>query len=119
MIRRSWLAMMIGAAACSSSSQTRSGVTETKKLYELSSGETDQLCEFRIDVERGPRTAECPDMSSVILPGKTSCVSELDSITVQCTATVSDAENCFEAEARDACAADAACMAYRFCRAAH
>lgn len=104
---RSWLSALaplgvLALAACSSSS-TGSGVDRGKKLSQLSADERDQLCAFRVDVEQAPRTVTCGSMPSVTLEGKASCLAGLDGVTLQCQATVGDAEACYLAIADDPC----------------
>src|SRR5678815_5096212 len=97
MTRSPWPCVVAALAACSSSPPGSSGVTPTKPLNTLSASERDQLCSFRTEVEHAPRTVTCDDMSRVMIQGKASCVSGFGAVTIQCQATVSDAENCFHA----------------------
>lgn len=96
------VAFSVSVAACSSSDDS-SGVTETKKLNQLSSGERDMLCAFSVSVEHAPRTVDCGNMISIMLKDKASCVTSFTAITLQCEATVGDAEACFRAIGADPC----------------
>ena len=102
MVNRSlWLCVIV-AAACSSTEG--SGVSSTKKLNQLSADERDKLCAYRVEVEHAPRTVTCGNNPSVTLKDKASCLTGLGEVTVQCQATVGDAEACYQAIEADPCA---------------
>ncbi|HEX3760450.1 MAG TPA: hypothetical protein VHW23_17160 [Kofleriaceae bacterium] len=103
MIRSLWPCVVLALVACGSSSSDTSGVAENKLLSSLSASELDQLCSFRTSVEHAPRSMMCPDMSTVMLQNKASCLSAFGAVDVQCTATVADAEACFHAFNDDPC----------------
>lgn len=118
MTRLSWLCgsiiACVAVVACSSSSG--SGVTETKRLTDLSASEQDKLCTYSVDVEDGPRTVTCSDKSMVTIDDKATCLGNFGSISAQCQATVSDAEKCFQAMGKDPCNLDVgACSALLSC----
>ena len=75
-----------------------------KKLNQLSADERDKLCAFRVEVEQAPRTVTCGSNPSVTLKDKASCLNGLGQITLQCQATVGDAEACYQAIEADPCA---------------
>ena len=102
MKRTPWLCLL-AVAACSSSSSSTSGVDPTKKLSALSSDERDKLCAFSVQVENAPRTVNCPNMTSIMLKDKASCLTSFNEVTLQCEATVNDAEACFDAIGADPC----------------
>jgi hypothetical protein len=102
--RSPWLLLLAAVVAAACSSTNGSGVTETKKLNQLSAGERDKLCAYRVDVEQAPRTVTCGTNPSVTLKDKASCVAGLASITLSCEATVANAEACYQAIADDPCA---------------
>jgi hypothetical protein len=103
MIRALWPCVVAVLAACSSTPST-SGVAENKLLSTLTASERDQLCSFRTEVEHAPRSVTCSGTSDVMIEDEASCVSAFSSVTIQCQATVSDAENCFHAFNDDPCA---------------
>ena len=96
------VAIAVVPGACSSTNG--SGVTSTKKLNQLSADERDELCAYRVEVEQAPRTVTCGTNPSVTLKDKASCVAGLASVTIQCEATVANAEACYQAIADDPCA---------------
>jgi len=102
MNRSPWLWALAAVAACGSST-VGSGVAPSKKLNALSSGERDQLCAYSVEVEQAPRTVSCPNNTSVTLKDKAACRSALDQVTIQCQASVGDAEVCFQAIGDDPC----------------
>jgi len=109
------LAAVIAVVAACDSGSDGSGVDSKKMLSALSSSGRDQLCSFVVSVSRGPRTQMCGS-STVQISGQADCVSGLSSVTLQCTASVADAESCGRALGDDACAAIAgACTALFTC----
>jgi hypothetical protein len=103
MNKRMWLCVSIVMVACGSSAG--SGVTGAKKLFQLTASERDQLCQYSVDVEHGPRSVTC-ETSTVEILDKPGCVANFGGIDAGCTATVDDAENCSEAVGRDPCNPD-------------
>lgn len=97
-----WLCALAAVAACGSTT-TGSGVTPSKKLNELSPGERDQVCAYSVEVEQAPRTVMCGNNTSVTLQDKAACLTSFGEITIQCQATVGDAEICFQAIGDDPC----------------
>ena len=113
-----WLCALavVAVTACTDSGPQSSGVDSKKQLSGLSSTERQQLCSFVVTVSHGPRTQKCDDNTTVQVQGQTDCVDGLDSINLQCTATVADAESCGRALGDDACKAFAsACTALLAC----
>jgi hypothetical protein len=117
MKRQSWLFVAVVVSACNSGS----GVTGSKKLIELSASEQDKLCGYIADLEHGyiatciagmpdgiPTDRPCGDIG---IPGY------LGDLGSKCAATVDDAENCYEARAKDPCHYDfnASCGALYVC----
>jgi hypothetical protein len=108
-------AVAVAAATACDSGEAGSGVDSKKTLGGLSSSERDQLCSFFVSASRGPRTQMCGS-STVQISGQADCIAELDSVTIQCTARVADAESCGRALGEDACSAVAgACTAWFAC----
>jgi hypothetical protein len=101
MNRSPWVLVLAAIAACGSSSG--SGVSSSKRLSSLSADERDKVCAYGVDLEDAPRTVKCDDGSMVTLRDKSACLSGFATITLQCTATVGDAEFCFQAIADDPC----------------
>jgi hypothetical protein len=93
-------------AACGSDSSSGSGLTATKRLTALTGDEEQMLCGYDVEVENGPRTASCSDGTTVDVHGLADCLNDFDAISASCTATVADAESCFEALAKDECNPD-------------
>lgn len=101
MHRTPWLCAIAVTAtiipgACSSS-PSGSGVDRTKQLTQLSASDRDRLCSYAVDIEKGPRTVDCGNMISVMVEDKAACVSGFAAVSIQCQATVADAEDCFQA----------------------
>ena len=90
------------AAGCGGSSG--SGLDSSLELLDLSAGEVEQLCEYVVDVQDGPRTVECGDGVTVELSGVEECVEDFDFLSDDCAATVLDAERCAEDLGADPCA---------------
>jgi len=87
--------------ACGGSSG--SGVSGTKRLVDLSASEQDKLCTFQVDAEGGARTVDCGGGLMVTIHDKTTCLSDFSHISQTCTATVKQAEQCFDAIGMDPC----------------
>jgi hypothetical protein len=100
-VNRSLSLCVIVAAACSSTEG--SGVSSNKKLNQLSADERNKLCAYRVEVEQAPRTVTCGSNPSVTLKDKASCLNGLNQVTLQCQATVGDAEACYQAIEADPC----------------
>jgi hypothetical protein len=114
MNRSPWLCVLAAAAACGSTA-AGSGVAASKRLNGLSTGERDQLCAYGAEVEQAPRSVMC-GMTQVTLKDKAACVASLGTVTVQCQATVGDAELCFQALGDDPCSLGVgACTALYTC----
>jgi hypothetical protein len=119
MKRSPWLCALavIAVTACTDSGPQDSGVDSKKQLSGLSSTERQQVCSFFVTVSHGPRTQKCDNNITVQIQGQTGCVDGLDSIGLQCTATVADAESCGRALGDDACKAVAStCTALFACQ---
>lgn len=115
MKRLLWLCVSVVAIGCGSSSSSGSGVTETKKLTELSASEQDQLCTYSVNIEGGPRTVTCSG-GDVTIDDKATCIANFTGLSAQCMATVDDAEGCAEAMGKDPCTFDfSACSALLSC----
>lgn len=100
-----WLGVLV-VAACGGGS-SGSGISSSKKLADLSTEESRKLCEYDIKVEKGPRTVTCDDGSTHDVEDASVCASvEGAPVGASCTATVGDAEDCFEALGDDPCNVD-------------
>src|SRR4029078_6429736 len=63
--------------ACTSSSDSGSGVTSTKKLVELNTSERQQLCTYMVQAEGGEHSKMCGDGLTVTVKPASECVSGL------------------------------------------
>ena len=89
--------------ACTSSSDSGSGVTSTKKLVELNTSERQQLCTYMVQAEGGEHSKMCGDGLTVTVKPASECVSGLSAFKSTCAATVDNAETCAEAAGADLC----------------
>ena len=101
MVRVSLLCALLMSACGGGSSG--SGVTGTKKLVDLSASERDKMCAFEVDAEGGARTVDCPGGTQVTIHDKATCLTDFAAISPTCTATVKQAETCFDAVGMDPC----------------
>lgn len=101
MVRVAWLCASLMVVACGGSSG--SGVSGTKKLVELTASEQDKLCSFEVEAEGGPRTVDCGGGTMVTIHDKGTCLADFSQISPSCTATVKQAEQCFDAIGMDPC----------------
>ena len=101
MVRVAWLSASLVMMACGGSSG--SGVSGTKKLVDLNASEQDKLCAFQVDAEGGARTVDCGGGTSVTIHDKATCLTDFGHISASCTATVKQAEQCFDAIGMDPC----------------
>jgi hypothetical protein len=108
----------IALAACSSSggdNTGRSGLPESEKLLQLDDSGKDDLCAYQVEVE-GTQPTTCGGDLMVTPKTKAECVAGLAMLSPQCTATVSTAEDCFDAIGADPCNfGGAACNALIAC----
>lgn len=100
---RRWLVvgiLLLGVTACGGDGSSDSGVAETKRLGKLSNSEIASLCGYLIEVIGEPRAIDCGD-STVNVGGQNAaeCEESFQSArdaAPDCTATVRNAEECFE-----------------------
>lgn len=84
-----------------------SGVSGSKKLSDLTAEESRKLCEYSVEAEDGPRTVTCDNGDKIEISGDEECdTASADDFPESCTATVSDAEDCFEALGDNPCSPD-------------
>jgi len=111
------IVFLFAAAGCSGGDDggTGSGVDGSKSVASLSASEQQDLCEFTVDVEDGPRTVQC-DGFTVDIDDVAACVASLGEVPASCTATVADAEACALAIGDDPCHFDSpACQPFFAC----
>jgi len=101
---------LLAVTACGSSS----GVDSNKQIFDLTDGEIDDLCDYILEKQGGARTEVCDD-GEIEYPDHEECVDYLLSYGEDCTATVSDEEECAEQLGDDPCSDPAACHAADDC----
>ena len=94
-----------------------SGVDPNKRLLSLSSSEEGSLCNYGVSVEAGPRTVTCSDGSTTSVASQSACVASFSQLSASCSATVADAESCYQAIGADPCngGGSSACLNYLLC----
>jgi len=90
------------AFACGGGSNGGSGVSGSKQLGALNATDARKVCEYIADLQGPARTVTCMDGTTVQVNAATEadiqdCATGLEAVSDACTATVGQAEDCFEA----------------------
>jgi hypothetical protein len=102
--------------ACGGGGGTVPDLPPSKLLVDLTTAEYDELCQYEGEVLQGPRTVQCGSGTEAELPSVTECDAGESNVDSQCTATVGDAEACFNAIEADPChEGGSACTAVLAC----
>jgi len=80
-----------------------SGVSRSKRIVDLTADEESDLCDFIVDVQDGPRTVMCGPNVSISFNGKADCLTDNNTFSASCAATVAQAEDCAEQTGADPC----------------
>lgn len=111
--------------ACSSAAESTttgtgpSGVTSTQSLTQLTDDEIARLCDWMLATEGGAgKITKCPGGSERETHTRERCIESLKAIrplSLRCTITVGDAEQCSLDEQKDTCAKHPSCDKIKQC----
>ena len=108
------IALFVGAGC---GGDDGSGVSSSKQLKDLTTGEVMTMCEWGVETQGGAgHMTTCGDNIVVTTSTVTECVAEVNAYKANCTATVSQLEACTNALADNPCDfATSACAAIFAC----